>query len=498
MTQIPSQSHPSSSEVSLHEEDASHSSSGCFPTPRGQGRSAPGGLEKIPPLRIPAETATNEASVEANCAAGVGKPLLKPRSVSDYGEDESDIGTDNIGVPTAVLPMVPGYHHLGHSGMPMGSSAPALRREPSGSAVEESLCRRGGSELASDRNLHENESDGRCEEYMRFPSYSWRETLAHIPGLLDRYPLAASSENQTMGEDNQGVDAENAQQSPAPAYVQWEGNENEEYLNGVVQPGAVNDEHRSQSDQVSPTEAATGDHGPEARNRLEDVLPQTSPKCAEVAERIISATSGEDSAWYPDNGRVAAALGVSPVHTASRGYQCLPEEETPRMIPSARSRRSDNTRPQSAGATRRSRESMHPAPLPCASRVVGPGGPDRQANTLEAAWAEVRWMHRRLTERERDLAQRELVVRRSEARNKATARQLAELRRRLDDYGQELEEGVLALTAQQQAFREGRRRTSDSLPASGRPRITTARDIPVSSKLREWSGTGWSPHVMPT
>merc|ERR1712008_143135 len=82
--------------------------------------------------------------------------------------------------------------------------------------------------------------------------------------------------------------------------------------------------------------------------------------------------------------------------------------------------------------------------------------------------------------RERDVTQREVAVHRAEARSQASARQLAELRRRLDDYGEELEEGVAALTSQQNALREERRQTLELQARARRMCAAAIRDDVVA------------------
>merc|ERR1712039_972622 len=78
---------------------------------------------------------------------------------------------------------------------------------------------------------------------------------------------------------------------------------------------------------------------------------------------------------------------------------------------------------------------------------------------LVAAWAECDEVRRNLAARERDLLRREAAAHRAEARNRAAAQQLDDLRRRLDDYSEELQEGVSSLAAQKSKLREERRQT---------------------------------------
>merc|ERR1712150_72601 len=95
---------------------------------------------------------------------------------------------------------------------------------------------------------------------------------------------------------------------------------------------------------------------------------------------------------------------------------------------------------------------------------------------VQAAWAEMDKAGQSLAKRERELAQREAAVRRAEMRQRMTARQLNELQQRLDDYNRELEEGVVELTAQQNALREERRQTVELQARARRMCLAAARD----------------------
>mmetsp|Transcript_103366 Transcript_103366/g.323141 ORF Transcript_103366/g.323141 Transcript_103366/m.323141 type:complete len:161 (+) Transcript_103366:1-483(+) len=112
---------------------------------------------------------------------------------------------------------------------------------------------------------------------------------------------------------------------------------------------------------------------------------------------------------------------------------------------------------------------------------------------LDAAWAEIEQARRELVQREREVEQREVAVQRAEARNQAAAQQLSELRHRLDDYGEELEEGVAALAAQQKALREERRQTLELQARARRMCAAAVRDDAAVSKFRDWERRSWTP-----
>jgi hypothetical protein len=118
--------------------------------------------------------------------------------------------------------------------------------------------------------------------------------------------------------------------------------------------------------------------------------------------------------------------------------------------------------------------------------------PSAATSDLASAWAEVEQVRLSLLQRARELSQREGAVRRAEARNTAAAQQLGELRHRLDDYSSELEQGVAALTAQQEAVREERRQTLEMQARVRRMCAAAVRDDVVASKGRDWHRV-WPP-----
>jgi len=138
--------------------------------------------------------------------------------------------------------------------------------------------------------------------------------------------------------------------------------------------------------------------------------------------------------------------------------------------------------PVQAGGNSRPRGTPQSAPpraynRPPPSAWPQPWSPD----ALEAAWAEAEEVRRNLAARERELLQREAAVQRAEARNRAAAKQLDELRRRLDDYGEELQEGVASLAAKQSALREERHKTIELQARARRMCAAAVRDNAISA-----------------
>mmetsp|Transcript_63196 Transcript_63196/g.137432 ORF Transcript_63196/g.137432 Transcript_63196/m.137432 type:complete len:436 (+) Transcript_63196:37-1344(+) len=110
---------------------------------------------------------------------------------------------------------------------------------------------------------------------------------------------------------------------------------------------------------------------------------------------------------------------------------------------------------------------------------------------VAAAWAELERERQALALRERAVSQCEAAARRAEARNLAASQQLAELRQRLDEYGKELEEGVITLSLQQDALREERRQAAEMHAQARRLCAAAVREDALASKMAEWDGRPW-------
>lgn len=360
-----------------------------------------------------------------------------------------------------------------HPGMRMGGSAPDLRRRRS----EESWENRSGDgeRPESMENGHDQDHGGDRDGAMRCMSYSWRETLANHPGLLERYPLAASAsaERAACAEEQQQLEQQNGEEpgSVERVYAQWEGNQNEEYLNGRPSRSNSAAEAELQQPQLAET--------PAAASQGEAAEPVATPgqHHSQGIATPYASSSGVGGGGYAQPYDVVA--GGHPYDTPIGGRQY----DTPHSAPCPQGR-GERRRPSSAVGRRPPRDPW---------AAYGPPWERPRAPGLEAAWSEVNEQQQRLAAREREVAQREAAVRRAEARNRATARQLAELRRRLDEYGHELEDGVAALTAQQRALREERWQAAE-LRARARRSCGGAGEA-FASKVREWDGTriSWTP-----
>eukprot|EP00930_Biecheleria_cincta_P100472 TRINITY_DN92108_c0_g1_i1.p1 TRINITY_DN92108_c0_g1~~TRINITY_DN92108_c0_g1_i1.p1 ORF type:complete len:476 (+),score=93.88 TRINITY_DN92108_c0_g1_i1:32-1459(+) len=306
------------------------------------------------------------------------------------------------------------------------------------------------------------------QEAPAYPSYSWRGTLARFPSLLRLYPLAAASEAAL---DDPASEQGGGQGSGLGPVDGLEGNE--EYLNS--HPGS----------------AARG-------------LDQPTPQ--EVQQRLMPELTG-----------ASPAAGAAPM-TPRQPQPAMagPEPSAPVHVINWQS----TLRPASAGGTAggalelpspsRAAMSASPKSAPARANWAGEPKPERIAaawqdfpgdmqgdSDLALAWDEVERARRLLEQRERELVLREAAVRRAETRNATHARQLDEMRHRLEDYSEELEEGMLALTAQQSALREERRRAADMQARARRMFAAANRDEVSASKLmnrdwEKWSFAGFS------
>eukprot|EP00913_Durusdinium_trenchii_P018548 g17429.t1 len=97
-----------------------------------------------------------------------------------------------------------------------------------------------------------------------------------------------------------------------------------------------------------------------------------------------------------------------------------------------------------------------------------------KAKEIADAWAEVEQARLEVEQRERDLELREAALRCSEERHRGSVRKLAEMRRRLESYSDELEEAMAKVQAQQDLLREERRRSGE-LHARARQMLDATR-----------------------
>lgn len=288
---------------------------------------------------------------------------------------------------------------------------------------------------------HDDELDDQAFG-LKYPSYSWHETLSRFPALVRLYPLAASSDCVV---DEDVHDGQENPTSPGvefdPGTAPFEGDE--EYLNSEPTPAAGRAGAGAPGEPGTATQPDGALWLPQAWDAR--LLENPSANAGQPAHSVVADSEpvydGRDSRI----GGHDVATGSPPCTARGVGLQATPRSAT--------------------------------------SRGTGLRG------WPEDASAEVEDARRRLDQRERLLAQREAAVRRAEERNRAAARQLSELRDRLDDYGEELEAGVVALTAQQDALEEDRRRTHE-LQARAR-RMCAARDEAEASKLRAWDRRSW-------
>lgn len=319
---------------------------------------------------------------------------------------------------------------------------------------------------------------------MRDPSsHSWHETLMRFPGLTQRYPLADSSEweNGAEAEElNSATAAKNAGEGDCDLVAEANAGAAAAAA-ALAEPdgGAKTEETASRgwrSPPRSPAGAAQSPTGTSTRsspsNRGAAAIHQAAPDVGGNA----SARAGSTPARFAPPARAAQAavpaahderyqaMRTGAVHRGGHSAPCTPAQGRAQATPySMNSRNGGHAWPRS---------------LP--------------TEDLSAAWAEVEQVRQSLIRRERELSHREAGVQRAEARNTAAARQLGELRVRLDDYSGELEQSAVALSAQQQSVREERRQTLEMQARVRRMCAAAVRDDVVASKARDWQ-RAWTP-----
>jgi len=332
-----------------------------------------------------------------------------------------------------------------------GASAPTLGARPDYLADDAQSDRSEGMPPDDNAAADEGEPQGDMMA-LSYPSYSWHETLARFPSLLRLYPLAECNEG-TMEDE--------------------------------LFPAAGENDARAEEDSATDANART-DAEPGGEQAARGPEPQAGASA--VPEHAV----GGDATELPQG------QGPAELHEELRGTwhsgtglgTCTPPPCTPVRVSAGQVHATPRSAPF-RGASR-SRQgyaaSSHADWQP--SHLTSEGW---SSGDLAAAWAEVHQVRHDLAQREREVAQREAAARRAEARNQAAARELDELRRRLDDYGEELENGVAALTAQQNVLREERRQTLELQARARRMCAAAVREDVVASKFREWDRRSLTP-----
>eukprot|EP00931_Biecheleriopsis_adriatica_P096981 TRINITY_DN7072_c0_g1_i2.p1 TRINITY_DN7072_c0_g1~~TRINITY_DN7072_c0_g1_i2.p1 ORF type:complete len:522 (+),score=106.18 TRINITY_DN7072_c0_g1_i2:19-1584(+) len=349
----------------------------------------------------------------------------------------------------------------------LGSSAPQLR------ARSDTELLRGQSESEEEeQGPQEHEGEPDQQQAQSYPSYSWRETLSRFPSLLRLYPLAASSEaalEDPASEQGGGQGGSNF--GPVDAL---EGNE--EYLNS--HPGSST---QGLQQQVQPPPTTPQ---PAAQAHVQQTSPPRSAASGAASSTPRQPPSNVSEQMAAEWQAAQTMRPASAIGTSGPSVPCTPTRSVP--AGPERVQATPRTAPPRGAWSRR------PGAL-----FGGTGSFDgtwTMSDDPREAWAEVEHARRVIEQRARDLDLREAALRRAEARNAGAERQLGELRRRLEDYSEELEEGMVALTAQQSAAREERRHAAE-LQARARRMYAMMRDTNGTSKMRDWER--WSPPGAP-
>lgn len=316
----------------------------------------------------------------------------------------------------------------------------------------------------------------------------WSETLARFPSLLRLYPLADSSEAERAEEEDEALlrEAETQERVAAELAAQLEVDAPVQAQDLVSCSGhaGVAEANPGQCAEVpqKPGVEAAAAHEAAERAAAEAAAAATAGADGHAAHAgATPARRGQSGtvahAWGPWQGQSWGGTPMTSGQTTPRTPACL-GRVTPHSAPS-----------QASGRWPRVGYMQHadgylPDHLENGSWA---------ADDLSRAWAEVERARQSLAHREREVVQREIAARRAEARNVAEKRQLDELRQRLDEYGQELEQGIVSLTAQQSALRDERRQTMEMQARVRRLCAAAVRDDVVASKARDWERRPWTP-----
>jgi len=360
-----------------------------------------------------------------------------------------------------------GSHGKGRSPLKTSSA-------PAGTFMEQSDCSdfSGQGTPQDPRQRGDEENEG---PRSREASRPWHETLLRFPSLIRLYPMADSSE------------------------FEGGGTECEEELNGLPPPAKDADDPASKL----VADAAAGAAACDAALAEPDEADWRSAAAASASTQSSPSWRGTARAM-PDAENIASArAGSTPVHAGARHAPWASEAHAvpPGTTQDDRYQAFSASAWPGAGAP-------HGGSAPCTpvmhgrARATPHSVPSRAGGAyprsypngeqLSMAWAEVEQVRQGLLRQERELAQRESAARRAEARNAATAQQLGELRHRLDDYSAELEQSVVALTAQQQGVQEERRQTLEMQARVRRMCAAAVRDDVVASKAQNWH-RAWTP-----
>jgi len=326
--------------------------------------------------------------------------------------------------------------------------------------------------------------DDEMEAPTQDPSHSWHATLCSFPGLIQRYPLACSSEFENGETEVEELNGTTRRKSPpdagdkpsstdlvaqanagaaaaAAALAEADGGAKAEKMEAWRSPPRSPAGAASASSRSSPSGAA----GPQA-------------KALQEMERVAGERAGSTPARFAPPSR-AAQSAAQEERCQARGLGAWPG--------SGIAHRNGHSAPCTPAQGR-----VQATPHSMGSRNGGYPQRCYPNDDLAAAWDEVEQVRQSLLRREKELSQREAAVQRAEARNTSAARQLGDLRLRLDDYSAELEQSVVALTAQKQSVREERRQTLEMQARVRRMALSSVRDDVVASKARDWQRV-WTP-----
>mmetsp|Transcript_67032 Transcript_67032/g.125244 ORF Transcript_67032/g.125244 Transcript_67032/m.125244 type:complete len:435 (-) Transcript_67032:9-1313(-) len=271
------------------------------------------------------------------------------------------------------------------------------------------------------------------EARLRYPFASWHEILSRYPSYLKLYPLA----------DAQLDSSEEEKEEEEPA----EGEEDDGTRRAAVIEADPVSFCQSVDDGISPSDLYRQDDKRQPRSNHKPSKDAEEEPWPDLKAQSYSPQSGSEKGRMPMKSPVKALSPQTRAAAASEDGPTTPEQQhaqyiTPRM-------RSSEKAPQPHASSPEEGHSMN---------GLLPSSTHSSSGTRSTEGRGVYWMQERsLAAREQDVMRREYALRVAEAKYDAKARQLQRLRRRLDQYSEDLEDGILLLADQWRTMRDDKR-----------------------------------------
>mmetsp|Transcript_45091 Transcript_45091/g.104465 ORF Transcript_45091/g.104465 Transcript_45091/m.104465 type:complete len:418 (-) Transcript_45091:9-1262(-) len=274
------------------------------------------------------------------------------------------------------------------------------------------------------------------EARLRYPFASWHEILSRYPSYVRLYPLADAQvdSSEEEKEDDEQVEGEEAEDGTRRA--------------SVIEADAASF-CQSVDDGISPSDMRS------KRTRAKDDKGQASStqKVSSKEEEVEAWPDLRAKPYSPQGGSERRRTQIkSPVKAgadggSAQGAPASPEQQNAQYFTPRMSARDKVSGPQvSSPEEGNSMNGMLPSSAHSSSAT-------RSTEGRGVFWIQ----ERSLAAREQEVMRREYALRVAEAKYDAKTRQLQRLRRRLDQYSEDLEDGILLLADQWRTMRDDKR-----------------------------------------